>query len=189
MTALRPLGNLFFSGNCQGARRGCPAERLTVSMLHERTRSKGVMSLPPLNPPDPAAVAAAAAAKRRAQIVRRTASLRTLGTAGAIGALGVFTGLAAAYSPAPPKPAAIAPSVADGVVPTSRDLGAASDDGVVYDGQAAGDFFAHQSQTDPAQHQGNGTVTPSQPVPTPPRRAYVAPPRPAAPPAATSGTS
>lgn len=147
------------------------------------------MSLPPLNPPDSAAVAAAAAAKRRAQIVRRTASLRTLGTAGAISALGVFTGLAAAYSPAPPKPAAIAPSVADSVVPTSRDLGAASDDGVVHDGQAAGDFFAHQSQNDPAQHQGNDTVTPSQPVPTPPRRAYVAPPRPAAPPAATSGTS
>ena len=167
------------------------------------------MSLPPLNPPDPAAVAAAAAAKRRAQIVRRTASLRTLGTAGAISALGVFTGLAAAYSPAPPKPAAIAPSVADSVVPTSRDLGAASDDGVVYDGQgrfdagragadgqAASDFFAQQSQNDPAQHQGNGatvqsnrTVTPSQPVSTPPRRAYVAPPRPAAPPAATSGTS
>ena len=62
------------------------------------------MSLPPLNPRDPAAMAAAS---RRAHIAIRTARLRTLGTAGAITTLGVFTGLAAAYSPASPKPAAI----------------------------------------------------------------------------------
>ena len=151
------------------------------------------MSLPPLNSHDPAAVAADAAARRRAHIVTRTASLRTLGTAGAISALGVFTGLAAAHSPASPKPAAIAPPAADAVAPTTSDLRAPSDDGFVPDdrggfddrspdGQAVGDFFAQQSQSGAAQGQGNRTVNPAP-------HGYVAPARPAAPPAAMSSTS
>ena len=151
------------------------------------------MSLPPLNSHDPAAVAADAAARRRTHIVTRTASLRTLGTAGAISALGVFTGLAAAHSPASPKPAAIAPPAADAVASTTSDLRAPSDDGFVPDdrggfddrspdGQAAGDFFAQQSQSGAAQGQGNRTVNPAP-------HGYVAPPRPAAPPAAMASTS
>jgi hypothetical protein len=127
----------------------------------------------------------AAAARRRARIATRTAGLRTLGTAGAISALGVFTGLAAAHSPASTKPAAIAPPAADGVAPTSSDPRTLSDDDFVPEGQgsfaqgsedadaqAAGDFFAQQSRR---------AVAPVQ--------SYVVPPRPAAPPAAMSSTS
>ena len=150
------------------------------------------MSLPPLNPRDPAAMAAAS---RRAHIATRTARLRTLGTAGAITTLGVLTGLAAGYSPASPKPAAIAPPVADRVVPTTSALGTPSDNGFVTNdqtgldersaaGQAASDFFAQQSQSGAAPVQTNRTVNPA-----PASRYYVAPPRPAAPPAAMSGTS
>jgi hypothetical protein len=150
-----------------------------------------------------------AAARRRAHIRTRTASLRTLGTAGAITALGVFTGLAAAHSPASTKPAAIAPPVTDNVAPASSDLRTPSDDGAVpddqggfderqegTDAQAAEDFFAQQSQSNAAPVQRNASPVQSNasPVqrnaaPAPRRRTYVAPPLPAAPPAATSSTS
>ena len=150
------------------------------------------MSLPPLNPRDPAAMAAAS---RRAHIAIRTARLRTLGTAGAITTLGVFTGLAAAHSPASSKPAAIAPPVADTVVPTTSQPRTPSDNGFVPDNQggldersaasrAASDFFAQQSQSGEAPVQSNRTV-----YPAPAPQYNVAPPRPAAPPAAMSSTS
>ena len=149
------------------------------------------MSLPPLNPRDPAAMAAAS---RRAHIAMRTARLRTLGTAGAISALGVFIGLAAGHSPASPKPAAIAPPVADTVVPTTSELRTPSDNGFVPNdqggldersaaSQAASDFFAQQGQSGAAPVQSNRAVNPA------PAPQYVAPPRPAAPPAAMSSTS
>ena len=135
-----------------------------------------------------------AAASRRAHITIRTARLRTLGTAGAITTLGVFTGLAAAYSPASPKPAAIAPPVADTVVPTTSQPRTPSDNGFVPSdqggldersvaGQAASDFFAQQSQSGAAPVQSSRAVNPA------PAPQYVAPPRPAAPPAAMSSTS
>ena len=127
------------------------------------------MSVPPLNPPDPAAMDSAG---RRAHIAMRTARLRTLGTAGAISTLGVFIGLAAAHSPASPKPAAIAPPAADTVVPATSQLSTPSDNGFVSD-----DHGGSASES-------NRTVNPA-PAP----QYDVAPPRPAAPPATMSSTS